>query len=165
MSYIPSGLFDIYYSYVDDFNNSLGVSCELSYPPVQVACSCTDNVGNKSINRYHHGGPAPINFGGCALCGGQGYKESSPSTDTIKLRIYENPKDWIKVGVPVNVSNNTVQIIGFASDLPKYNQAIKVEINTPQQGHGVKSFDKAGDVSLHGFGKTRYFIAYLNKTG
>jgi hypothetical protein len=144
--------------FIDD--NHIGKECTLIYPPIRESCSnCLINpLGGGSTNIYLHGGPAPFSFGPCPVCGGNGYRDKEV-TGTIRLRIYWRPRDWVKIG-NINIPDASAQVIGYLSDLTKFRQASEIRL-VNEQGYDDFTMMLAGEPALHGFGKNRYFIAYL----
>ena len=161
---IPSAFFNKYIEACDFFidNDNIGKQCTLVYPSRKIACdNCvTNNIGGSSTNSYRHGGPAPFNFGRCPLCGGNGYHEEE-ITDTIRLRIYWEHRDWIKVS-SVSFPDADVQIIGYLSDLPKLRRANEIILLNPKYGSWRTVL--AGEPFPHGFGKNRYFMGFLKRS-
>jgi hypothetical protein len=160
---IPSGIWAKYYEAADLFidNNNIGKACTLIYPPIRIDCSnCVINhFGGISTNVYRHGGPAPFN-GKCPLCGGSGRREEE-TTGSIRLRIYHSRRDWIKVN-NLNIPDATVQVIGYATDLPNLLRANEVRLISEQNVLDQR-YQLAGAPFLHGFGHNRYFIAHLKR--
>jgi hypothetical protein len=111
-------------------------------------------------NHYSHGGPAPQSIG-CSSCGGTGYKESV-ETDNIRLRIYWNRKDWIRVADAVVVPNADAQVIGYMADYRKFQRADTIQLISDQT-QGDWKFTKISEPVPHGFEKKRYFISYLKR--
>lgn len=164
---IPDEVFDAYNEFADDFiQSNFGVTCRLIYPARRIICvNCVfDPVGGKSSNKYKHGGPAPFHFGRCPTCGGDGYKEQTNFKD-IKLRIYHDPKNWIKVADAVAVPDGSVQIIGMLSDLPEFNKADQIVVNQEQSQYHHWRFSHATEAFAHGFKRNRYFTAFLTRVG
>lgn len=160
---VPSGLWDKYKEAADFFidNNNIGRSCTVVYPPKRTTCSnCTTSmIGSTSRNVYKNGGPAPFSFGSCPLCGGNGYKETE-STDTIRLRIYWNRKDWIRITDNIGVGDADIMVIGYMSDLPKIKKSIEIILVSDNNESEYRA-TLSGKPSPWGFGRNRYFIAYL----
>lgn len=162
---IPDEVFQVYEEFADDFiDDNFGVNCTLIYPSRRIFCSnCVfDQIGQKSANRYKHGGPAPFNFGNCPTCGGEGYKEEE-ATDTIKLRVYYNSKNWIKVASSIDVPNAAAQVIGHLKDMPSFEMANEIIVNEPQENYKSWKFSRASDALPHGFKQRRYFVAFLQR--
>lgn len=160
---IPSGIFQHYYDVVDELidNAYTSKTCTLVFPPLIVDCNnCTlVYFGGISKNVYENGGPAPFNIGSCPICGGNGKKEESV-TDTINLRVYYRPKDWVTVA-NIKIPDADAQVIGYLSELPKFRRAQKIQITDPSEVL-VWTCELRGEPYLHGFGN-RYFVAFLKR--
>jgi hypothetical protein len=160
---IPSGVWSKYYEVTDYLinDNHIGKSCTVFYPPIKESCvNCNINhFGGVSTNVYKHGGPAPFH-GACPLCGNNGYRETE-STDTLRLRIYHSRKNWLKVNNIV-IPQADVQVIGFSSDLPKLLRANEIELIN-EQNFIKQRYQLAAEPFLHGFGHSRYFVAFLQR--
>jgi hypothetical protein len=160
---IPESLFDKYKEFVDYLlsDEHFSKNCTLVYPPLRTECpNCTINmVGSSVINTYRHGGPAPFNFGDCSMCGGQGYKEVE-HTGSLRLRIYWNRKDWIKIVKSIVLNDADVMVIGNMSDLRKFKQAIEILLITSQNNAEYRTV-LVGQPTPWGFSQDKYFIAYL----
>jgi len=163
MSFIPSGIFSIYYNAVDELinNNFIGKSCTIYYPPKKVSCvNCTvAHFGGTSRNVYRSGGPAPFT-GSCPMCGGNGFKEEE-TTDTLRLRIYWERKFWIKQG-NINLDDAEVMTLGFSSDLTKILRMNEILL-VNEQNFIRDRYSLAAPPFMHGFGHNRYFVAYLKR--
>ncbi len=106
--------------------NDLGVNCVLVYPELRQQCvNCltrTMGVGS-SANVYRLGGPIPFQQGRpCPLCNGKGFKLVE-NTETVKMRVYYNPKEWVKIAMQIKVPDKMIQTILFLSDMPKVMKA------------------------------------------
>ncbi len=160
---LPHGALDKYHEACDFFINDdiIGRACSVVYPPKKEICvNCTSKpVGATSTNIYRHGGPMPFKFGNCPLCGGNGYKEIE-TLETIRLRIYWERADWIKVGGSINVPDAEIMVIGFMSDLPKLLRSTEVRL-AKDQNEAVYRATLVGKPTPHGFGRNRYFMAFL----
>lgn len=160
---IPSGIFSSYYEVCDEFlnNNFIGKSCTIVYPPKREDCVCTLNPqGYGTGNVFSHGGPAPKAFNDCVYCGGNGYRETEV-TETIRLRTYFNKKDWIKVG-NLAVNDAECMVIGFMSDINKVKNAKHILLINEQTTTEFR-YILAGEPAPHGFGRSRYFTAFLKR--
>jgi hypothetical protein len=161
---IPAGLFDKYREEVDLMmtNDHFSRLCTLYFPPIRESCT-TCNValqGGNSTNVFQHGGPAPIGNTGCVYCGGNGYRETE-TTDTIRLRIFHSKKNWIKVA-DIVVPDAEVQVMGYSSDLPKFLRADSIQL-VSEQKEFEQYYSLVGEPFFHGFGKNRYFVAFLKR--
>jgi hypothetical protein len=166
MSLIPDELFNDYYTVVDELinNNFIGKDCTVYYPPTRTECpNCTVvKLASGSSNQYKTGGPVPFTVGMCPYCAGEGYQETHP-TDSIRLRIYWNKRDWAKVAPQLQVPDAQAMTIGFLADMDKCLRSQYIRL-VDEQGHlMIYRFTLAGEPSPHGFGKSRYFIAYWKR--
>lgn len=166
MVVIPDSVFQLYNDTVDDFINlNFGEDCVLLYPPKKIECpNCVvDLIGGKSSNIYKSGGPYQFADGMiCPYCNGEGFYNQD-YTETIKLRVYWSPKDWVKTGTTFGIPAGAVQIIGFLSDLPKILQSSSIQLISKNNNIAVQNFVRIGEPFYHGFKKSRYFIMYLEK--
>lgn len=162
---IPDALFTKYKNTADDFIMlNFGVNCRLIYPARRILCAnCVfDSIGQKSANRYKHGGPAPFNFGYCPVCGGEGYKEDE-EFDSIKMRVYMRSEDFQGGIQGAHAPDADAQVIGFMYDLPKFDRANEIILNTDQENYKTWKFSKSGEAVPHGFKRDRYFMAFLKR--
>jgi len=165
MALIPDSVFTTYKQFADDFiSDNFGVNCKLVYPEKRIVCAncVTSPMPGASKNVYRNGGPAPFSFGLCPMCGGEGYS-SEETTETIKMRVYFNPKDWVKVA-NVNTENAMAQTIGFIYDMPKIARANYVILNSDQDGYKEWKFSLLREPLPHGFKRDRYFVAYWQRS-
>jgi hypothetical protein len=159
---VPQSLFDKYNEVCDWFltDDNMSRLCTLVFPPKRTPCiNCIKPVGNSTTNTYKHGGPASFTFGNCPLCGGSSFKEVE-ITDTIRLRIYFEKSAWIKIGESTLITDAEVMVIGFLSDVPKLRRAVEVLLVKDNREAEYRTV-LLGKPYPHGFGKSRYFIAYL----
>lgn len=163
---IPQSIFNTYNSYVDDFIiDNFGVNCKLVYPALKTECpNCiVDLIGQKSSNLYKSGGPYPFQDGMiCPYCNGDGFRSDSP-TETIKLRVYWNKKEWQKIGMNVNMQDGAAQIIGFLTDMPKIRKAVSIEVLSDYENAINYKFILSGETFPWGFKKNRYFVGFLDR--
>lgn len=160
---IPSGVWQAYYDVCNQIflgDDHFSRLCTLYYPPIKEACAnCTTQwMGGVSKNVFQHGGPAPVSSSDCSYCAGNGYREKEV-TETVRLRIYWNKKDWIKTGNIV-VADGTAQIIGKITDLPKIRQCNEIHIVSEQRELEIRAKLISQPV-FHGFGKNQFFVAYI----
>jgi hypothetical protein len=155
---IDNSVFDIYKEVADWMidNPNIGKTFTIYYPPIKVQCTqCNEPVGINNKNTGKFGGP---NTYTCEYCNGNNTIDQVTS-DTIKLRIYWENKSWIKIG-NLNFADADAMIIGYLSDVNKLQNANEIVL-TEQQSKW--SFRLASKPFPHGFGKNRYFVAYLKQ--
>ena len=120
---IPSSVFDIYNEAVELFTRT----ATLIYPPKKESCpNCyLDSLGTRarSISKYKPGGPIPFVDGmPCPYCNGQGYR-ATETTEDVTVRMYFSRKDFVDIGIPIDLANNVVQIIFKSEDIAKAERA------------------------------------------
>lgn len=160
---IPDEIFDIYQEGIDALYNSndIGENCKIYYPPSKQECpNCVYNPYGGGTNLYKPGGPIAFSFGLCPICNGVGHQEIDV-TETIRLRVYWNPKSWIKMS-GIDKPDGKVQIIGKIDNLPKVIRANKIEVFSDQSHLTSWMYNLDGEPILHGFGH-RQFIALLKR--
>lgn len=174
---IPSTFWDKYYDVCSNIfltDNHFSRLCKIYYPPIREECAnCTTQwMGGISKNVYQHGGPAPVINTGCSNCAGNGYREKEV-TDTIRLRIYWDRKNWIKpassfISPELSKSSSIVagdgvaQIIGKIEDLSKLLNANDIVLVHEQKEMECR-VKLAADAFYHGFGKNKYFVSFVQK--
>lgn len=161
---IPQELIQEYHWHMDMFLDDATFRhvCTLIYPPRVEECpNCfRDPQTGKSSSVYKTGGPIPFdNFTMCPLCGGIG-RQSTEVTDTIYLRIYYKPKDFINMGIPIEAKDGQVMVIGYLTDLPKLERATEIILDSNiERVKRIRSV-RSGAALPWGFGK-RYFVQML----
>ena len=155
---IPSGIFSIFNEAVD---NLWSKKIVLVYPEIREECpNCYFN-GHKSNGIYKTGGPYPFDNGSpCPYCNEDGYKMTENS-EILNARIYYNRKEWVDIGIPINIPNAAAQIIFKMSELPKIQ---KCKYITPQYYNGIDAYQSqnlilAGSYYPQGF--TQNNIKYV----
>jgi hypothetical protein len=93
------------------------------------------------------------------MCGGNGYKEVE-ITDTIRLRIYWEKSAWIRIGESTIMADAEAMVIGYMSDVPKLRRAVEIILAKDQKEAEYRTV-LLGKPYPHGFGRSRYFMAYL----
>ena len=166
-SSIPSSVFDTYNEAVLLFTRT----ATLVYPERREECpNCyMDTMGtrNRSVSVYKVGGPYPFERGmPCPYCNGKGYK-AVETTEDITLRIYWDRKNWIDVGIPIDISDGSIQTIGYMTDLPKINKA---KYLIPKYD-GIEKYDdmkyeRSGMSYPQGFKQntTKYIVTFWSRT-
>lgn len=143
---ITPGIRQIASDAIDDLINQLGKPCRLVYPPIYTACpNCVfDPIGNKSSNRYKHGGPVPFQFGNCPMCNGAGREATFP-TEVVTLLCAWTPKQWFILPENLRMPDGDLQTKGYISDLPKIKRAVEMDMEISQEAYGHWRFKLASD--------------------
>lgn len=126
---LPSGIFDLYFDAVDYLleEPNIGRDATLYYDIKQSRSSnYTENFLDPQVN---------------------------VKTETIKLRVYHSPKDWL-TSSNIEFVDGRIQVLGYMADKNKLSRSTKVEVDG-------NSYRLATTPLRHGFG-TRYFIAFLD---
>ncbi len=158
---IASAIFDKWrefgeYLLTDD---NFSCDCILNYPPIPITSSSTssNSLSGNPGNVFQTGQPAPFNFGENPYEGGETFKDNT-TTQTIRLRVYFDKRNWIKIG-NIALPAGAIQVIGKMADLAKFKSAISVKIFNSKAAVNM-TYRLEGEVILHGFGKT-FFIANM----
>lgn len=143
---------------MDEFinNPAIGISITLFFHE-----SVSQNTGTLNLvdgptpNIGPDGNLLPFNhFGGTNT-------EQNEVSDTIRVRWYADPKSWKALGVPINIPQIDVMIIGYMSDCNKLIQCN--QIGRGISGH-IQKYVLAEKPVAWGFvqnGNSRYFVAKL----
>jgi hypothetical protein len=139
-----------------------GITCLIYYPPQETVCpNCFfSTITQRSNNIYKPGGPIPFTNGSiCPYCNGAGIKKES-ATESITVKAYADPKDWVDIGVPIKEGDSMIQIWGFADDIPKLRRAEYVELFLQTKNYWEYKGRLEGKPVPHGF-KKNLFIAFI----
>ena len=165
---IPSEVFDIHEWVSDEFiDGEIGHVCTLNFPAKREECdNCIyDPDTNRSSNIYKSGGPISFeNHGTCPRCQGRGTLNLSV-TDTIRLRIYWEPSDWKEIGATIANPQAVCMVIGYMTDLSKFERAKTVLLNDTVKGVRNYLAARDGEAQPWGFRQDRYFMQIMRRTG
>jgi hypothetical protein len=158
---LPPGIFDIYNEAVD---NIWSRKITIVYPKRKTECPNCENNGFKSTGIYKTGGPYPFEDGfPCLYCDGLGFKFIE-TTEDIKGRVYYSRKDWVDIGVPINLANAVAQTVIDIKHLPKLQQCqyIIPEYYEGIDTNRVKPLQKASDYYPQGFlqNPVKYIVTF-----
>ena len=164
---IPSGVIDSHEWASDAIIDSLGKNCKLVYPAKVTECNnCYyDPRTRRSTGIYKSGGPISFpNNTTCPACGGAG-RSTVETTESIKLRVYWNPKDWQTFAGTIQNPEGVAQVIGYMSDLPKVERSVEVIINSDVESTKEYRCVKEGEAVPWGFRQDRYFLQFYRRSG
>lgn len=163
---IASDLLDTHESMSDAIIDDLGQDCALIYPASIVECdNCIlDPSTGRSSGIYKTGGPVPFpNYTVCPRCGGEG-REKIEETESITLRVYWEPKSWIKLGgVDFAQPDGLAMTIGYMTALPKIERAERILLNSDVQHMRRWTCEREGEAAPWGFRQNRYFVQYVRR--
>ena len=163
---IPEFMFDLYKTDANCMMTDLGIDCKLIYPAVkgEQCNNCITMVsGGSTQNHYRNGGPRPFHMSNCPLCGGAGFKSSESPVEELKLRINYNPKTWLKVNVPIEIPDGSIQVIGDLGDMPKIKKAEEIIINQDTVGMQEEKYALGGEPVPHGLKDRTFFVVILDR--
>jgi hypothetical protein len=154
---IPETVFSKYEEFADAMIADFGVSCTLIY--TDEVESISDSVPQvkqrRSMNIQDRNDPA-------AFARGTSTFRTVESTESITLRVYRTPKDFIKVSNMV-VPDGAIQTIGYLSDLTKINKAKAAIMDAGLAGHEEYRYVKTGEPAPFGFKHRRYIVCYWKR--
>lgn len=164
-------LIPVYQAGVDALINKLGMDCTIYNPSRDVDCpNCVYNAATKrSANIYQAGGPRPFQNGQiCPYCNGAGIQKVV-STDSVRMIVIWNPKDWIKIPSMASMDWNSpesyAQTWGYITDLPKIQRAESVLITNATQQFNNYKFIRHGEPCPQGLQENRYFVMMWKRSG
>lgn len=155
---IPESVFTKYYDIIDStINDIFGIDCELVFiEKVEEISNTYDNVPhNKSINAHRKNA-------GSYKRGEKTYKEVEKK-ETVRLKVYWDSKDWIKVGGNIVTPDMAIQTIFFASDLDKILRAKYLLVHKNIEELKEFRFIMAGEPFPMGLRQNRYFGCFWQR--
>lgn len=147
---IPKEVFTIYETFADSMIEDLGTTCLVKYPsaPVATATNVPLFKTSKTLRPYDSSPDDTLIHDGEQI-------KADPVTDTLKLRVYWTPKEFVKVGGML-YPDAKVQTIGYYSDIEKIRQCVEL-CPDPEKGF---SLVLVGTPIPWGMRKSRYFVAF-----
>lgn len=147
---IPSQVFATYELFADAMISDFGTNCLLKYPSVAVntATNVPQFKTSKSLRPYD-ADPVPT------LIHDDEQIKASEDNETVRMRVYWTPKDFVKMG-GLAYPDASVQTIGYYSDIVKLKKAIEMWPD-PDKGFCLVP---VGVPIPWGLRKNRYCVAY-----
>tara|TARA_Y100000114_G_C11656312_1_gene276763 strand:- start:173 stop:658 length:486 start_codon:yes stop_codon:yes gene_type:complete len=155
---IPESVFTKYYDIIDStINDIFGIDCELVFiEKIEEISNTFDNIPhNKSINAHRR---RSDNY----KRGNKTIKEVE-KRETVKLKVYWDSKNWVKVGGGIVVPDNSIQTIFFASDLDKVMRAKFLHVHKNISELRDYKFTKFGEPFPMGLRQNRYFGCFWQR--
>lgn len=149
---VPESIFDKYYEVIDSTFDIFGVMCQLvSINKVEeIIYNPNNNIPEKnSINAHRV-------RGGTYERENRIIKEVEILTD-IKLKVYWDQKNWVGIGGNIVVPDNSIQTIGFMTDLPKILKAKALIVHKGIKDYKEMRFERMGEHTPMGLRQNRYF--------
>ena len=147
---IPREIFTTYELVADEMIDVFGTDCLIKYPsnPVATASNVPAFKTSKSLRPFDNNPDQTFIHDEEEI-------KASASSETIRMRVYWTPKDFVKVG-GLLYPDVKIQTIGYYSDIVKIRQCVEI---CPDVDKGF-SFIPAGDPVPWGLRKSRYFVAF-----
>lgn len=152
---IPQSVFDKYNEGIDYTIERFGVMCQLvSIDKIEeIIKNPNNNIPDKnSINAHRL-------RGGEYDRGTKTIREIETVT-SIKLKVYWDSKSWINVTGNIKVPDNSIQTIGYMTDLPKVLKAKSLIVHEGITEYKEMRFQRTGEHIPMGFGQNRYFACF-----
>lgn len=163
-----AGLQDYTQTYITDLINEWGKLCRLVYPPTYETCpNCQSSIpGNKSANRYLHGGPIPFPLGQvCPMCDGD-CKRAKQVSEEIMALVTWNPSEYV-VGPDGQVrfpADYIVRLKTFIYHLPKIKMADHIIVDVSLEPYVSYRFRLKGEpIDRHKIAKGKFCKVYLER--
>jgi hypothetical protein len=154
---IPSTVFTKYKEFADAMIADFGVNCKLVY---------TEQVEeiSEDVPRVKQRRSMNIQDRNDAAGFARGSKKfkTVENTEDIKLRVYWNRKDWVKVG-EIDIPDGAIQTIGYLSDFTSINKAKALIVNSDIDGYREYRFIKASEPFPWGFKQDRYMVCFWTR--
>jgi hypothetical protein len=156
---IPESVFEKYYDIIDStITDIFGIDCQLMYiDKVEEISNTFDNIPtNKSINAHRR------QTAGDYKTGDKTFKEVE-KFETIRLKVYWDSKDWVKVAGDVVAPNTAIQTIFFATDLARIQRAKYLIVHDTISDQKLYRFVKSGEPFPMGLRQYRYFGCFWQR--
>lgn len=156
---VPESVFEKYYDVIDSTFTIFGVTCQLVSieKREEIVYNPNNNIPEvNSINNHRR------NTGGTHDRGIKTIKETEVLTD-IKLKVYWDSKQWIGVTDSIKIPDNSIQTIGFMSDLPKVLNAKQLIVHKGIKDYKEMRFERVGEHIPMGLRQDRYFACFWKR--
>ena len=160
---IPNSVFTKYNEFADAMIDNFGVTCTLVYPPKRETVTGRPSAGlpRRGSSIYRSGGPQSHSTN---MPLGDAQYKLTEVTESITLRVYWNPKEWVNFNFQTKVPENTIQVIGYLSDYAKVAKATKLIVHDQIKGHGALDFEKGSEYYPFGFKQNKYFAMFWKRS-
>ncbi len=146
---IPSSVFTTYELFADAMIADFGTQCLLKYPSNPIVGTNVPAFKTSKTLRPYDADPDPTFIHDDIEI------KASVDSETIRMRVYWTPKDFLKIG-GLTYPEAKIQTIGYYSDIPKLLKAIEI---CPDVDKGF-SFVPLGTPVPWGLRKSRYCVAF-----
>jgi hypothetical protein len=155
---IPESVFTKYYEIIDSTFDIFGVTCQLvSIEKKEEVVYIPDNnfPDRNSINDHKRGG-GNRNRGNVTI------KEVEITTD-IKLKVYWDNKQWIRISENLVVPDASIQTIFFLEDLPKILRAKYLIVHKDIKEYKESRFERMGEHIPLGLRQNKYAACFWKR--
>ena len=158
---IPSDVFTLLNEAILLFNKTV----TLVYPEKKEKCpNCFQNtIGGRGVNFYKTGGPIPFRRGSlCPYCGGDGFKYTE-SKETVQMRVYYNRKEFVDIGLQVDIPQGTIQTVCYMDDYEKIAKAKEILVDVGK--HNQLRYKRSTEPFVQGFKQnpTQYMVIFWER--
>ena len=156
---VPQSVFDKYFDVIDSTFTIFGITCQLVYvEKVEEISSSFDNFPTNNSISAHRRGPGTPAFNRA----GSVFREVEKIED-ITLKVYWDNRSWVKVGHNITVPDNSIQTIGYMTDLPKILRAKELIVHKGIKDYGELRFQRTGEHFPVGLQQERYFACFWER--
>jgi hypothetical protein len=156
---VPQSVFDKYFDVIDSTFTIFGITCQLVYvEKVEEISSSFDNFPTINSISAHRRGPGAPAFSRA----GSVFREVETIED-IKLKVYWDSRSWVKVSQDIVAPDNSIQTIGYMTDLPKILRAKELIVHKDIKDYGELRFKRTGEHFPVGLKQTRYFACFWER--
>jgi hypothetical protein len=155
---IPQSVFDKYFDVIDSTFDIFGVTCQLvSIDKKEIINKDpNNNYPNRDTVNPHRRGNGIVNTGNTTII------ETEILTD-IKLKVYWDSKQWVKVTDSIVAPNTSIQTICFMSDLQKILNAKALIVHKDIKDKKEMRFERIGEHIPLGLKQNRYFACFWKR--
>lgn len=155
---IPQSVFDKYFDVIDSTFEIFGVVCQLvSIERKEIINKDPNNnyPNRDTINQHKRGG-------GTSNISNSTVVEREILTD-IKLKVYWDSNQWIKISDNIVAPNTSIQTICFMSDLEKILNAKALIVHKDIKDKKEMRFERVGEHIPLGLKQNRYFACFWKR--
>lgn len=155
---ISPSVFEKYYELIDSTFDIFGVTCQLiSIDKIEeVVYNPHNNIPDKNSINAHRLRDGNYDRGTKTI------REIETLSD-IKLKVYWDAKQWINVTGAIQVPDNSIQTIGFMSDLPRVLEAKALLVHKDIKDIKEMRFQRFGEHIPIGIKQNRYFACFWSR--
>jgi len=146
---VPESVFTKYYEVIDSTFDIFGVECLLVFTETVEESAANNNVPDVPSMNIHRRNQDQYRRDA------KTYKQVE-KTETIKLKVYWDSKNFIKPSPSLVLPNNSIQTIFFMSDLKKINRAKELIVHNGIKDTQEMRFKKLGQAFPMGLRQNRY---------